>query len=305
MKNFKEWSAWAPVFEGWKPIHARYYSEGFSIESHQFKSSAQIDWAKSFHGNGLEICFNISGTGRLTSGKQNLEFLTGTEGFYRADIPKIQGFRAPNETHYFITIEITSRFLNKYVSPDIDKLFPAIQRMLKGKSSNSKIGEVRPLTMAHRLLVSALINPPVPTSALDLWYHGKALGIIAETLYISTPDKLISARQTQIIQNRVEEVKQLLSASLENPLSLDEISKKVGCSPFYLSRTFSKETGLSIPQYIRSLRMEKAAELLRSGKYNVTETAIAVGYNSLSHFSKVFCEVFGKCPCVFPLRRTP
>ena len=50
--------------------------------------------------------------------------------------------------------------------------------------------------------------------------------------------------------------------------------------------------------------MERAAELLRSGKYNVTETALAVGYSSLSHFSQSFCETMGCCPGLYP-NKTP
>jgi AraC-like DNA-binding protein len=51
---------------------------------------------------------------------------------------------------------------------------------------------------------------------------------------------------------------------------------------------------------LRKVRMERAAELLRSGKFNVTEAALEVGYNSLSHFSKAFCDTFGCCPCFYP-----
>ena len=47
---------------------------------------------------------------------------------------------------------------------------------------------------------------------------------------------------------------------------------------------------------------ERGAELLRSGKCNVTEAALAVGYASPSHFSHAFRERFGCCPGLFPLR---
>ena len=60
---------------------------------------------------------------------------------------------------------------------------------------------------------------------------------------------------------------------------------------------------MTISRYLRNLRLERAAELLRSGRSNVTEAAMAVGYSSLSHFSKAFAEMFGVCPCVFPLSR--
>ncbi|MEI8080957.1 MAG: helix-turn-helix transcriptional regulator, partial [Actinomycetes bacterium] len=70
------------------------------------------------------------------------------------------------------------------------------------------------------------------------------------------------------------------------------------------SRTFSREMGLTIPQYLRQIRMERAAELLKSGKCNVTEAALEVGYNSLSHFSHAFCETMGCCPGLYPLGLT-
>ena len=60
---------------------------------------------------------------------------------------------------------------------------------------------------------------------------------------------------------------------------------------------------MTISRYLRNLRLERAAELLRSGRSNVTEAAMAVGYSSLSHFSKAFAEMFGVCPCAFPLHR--
>ena len=59
----------------------------------------------------------------------------------------------------------------------------------------------------------------------------------------------------------------------------------------------------SQPQYLRNIRMERAAELLRTGRYNVTEAAIEVGYSSLSHFSKAFCETIGCCPVLYPVAK--
>jgi len=62
---------------------------------------------------------------------------------------------------------------------------------------------------------------------------------------------------------------------------------------------------MTIPQYLRKLRMERAAGLLRTGKYNVTEAAMEVGYSSLSHFSQAFCQVMGCCPALYPIGLKP
>ena len=100
----------------------------------------------------------------------------------------------------------------------------------------------------------------------------------------------------------MDRVVAVLRRNLAEPPTLEEIGREVGCSPFHLSRTFSRETGMTIPQYLRKLRMERAAELLKSGKCNVTEAAMEVGYSSLSHFSQAFCQTMGCCPALYPLK---
>ena len=86
------------------------------------------------------------------------------------------------------------------------------------------------------------------------------------------------------------------------PPNLEELGRRVACSHFYLSRTFTRETGLTLSQWLRRARLERAAELLRTRKCNVTEAALEVGYSSLSHFSQAFREMFGCCPGLYPLR---
>src|SRR5207237_10107350 len=108
------------------------------------------------------------------------------------------------------------------------------------------------------------------------------------------------ARTTSVARERVELTKELVARYVANPTTVEMIGQEVGCSPFYLSRIFSRGVGLTIPQYLRNLRIERAAELLRSGRYNVTEAATEVGYSSLSHFSKAFCETIGCCPVLYP-----
>ena len=60
---------------------------------------------------------------------------------------------------------------------------------------------------------------------------------------------------------------------------------------------------MTIPQFLRQARMQRAAEMLAAGTHNVTEAAFAVGYSSLGHFSKTFCEVMGCCPTLYPQAR--
>jgi AraC-like DNA-binding protein len=69
-----------------------------------------------------------------------------------------------------------------------------------------------------------------------------------------------------------------------------------------LSRLFAQATGKTISAHLRDLRLERAAELLREGRMNVTAAATEVGYSSLSHFTVAFREAFGCCPGLYPLQ---
>ena len=95
---------------------------------------------------------------------------------------------------------------------------------------------------------------------------------------------------------RVAKAKAYLKKHVDEPLDLHTLAAEVGCSPFYLSRTFSATTEMTISQYVRKLRIEAAAELIVSGQCNVSEAAVEVGYQSLSHFSKAFQQVKGCLP---------
>jgi AraC-like DNA-binding protein len=144
-----------------------------------------------------------------------------------------------------------------------------------------------------------MLQPPLHGLGAGFWFRAKILEISALIL-VEPTEELFCQRHKRLALERVERVKHALARDLENPPSLSELGREVGCSPFYLSRIFSEHTGLTISRYLRNLRLERAAELLRSGRSNVTEAALAVGYSSLSHFSKAFAEMFGLCPCVFP-----
>ena len=72
-------------------------------------------------------------------------------------------------------------------------------------------------------------------------------------------------------------------------------------STFY--RKVKALTGMSAKEYIRKLRLQRCAELLRSGNYNVTEAATMTGFNDLGHFREIFKQEFGVAPSEY-LKRT-
>lgn len=84
---------------------------------------------------------------------------------------------------------------------------------------------------------------------------------------------------------------------IEDPgFGVDQLCALAKVNRMQLHRKLKVVGGISSSELIRNIRMEKAKELLMSGKYNVSEVYFHVGYNSHSYFTKVFKDYFGVLP---------
>ena len=299
--SFAEAPAWHAIGAGWRPLFGNFHDLGFSFEGHDFTTKDDFDWAKSFHPRSIELCLNLEGTGCLRQGKQEVEIGPRSFVFYFQGDPGLSAVRKANERHRFITVEFSPAFLEQHFAAQKANLDPMVRDVLSG-SAASKIATPDRLTTLHLQLVESFQQCPVFQPAREIWFRCKALELAAHLFFRPAGGELFCTRTQRAARERVEKTRQILREKLQEPPSLEELGKQVGCSPFYLSRLFSQESGMTIQQYIRQLRMERAAELLRTGKCNVTEAAMEVGYNSLSHFSAAFHEMYGCCPGLYPLK---
>jgi AraC-like DNA-binding protein len=199
----------------------------------------------------------------------------------------------------FLTVEYSQAFLARHAAEFGGGLHRLVAGALQGKPL-SGVSEVRRMSAEFEPLVLSLRQPPVLAAARALWYEAKALELVTAFFFLEA-EELFCTRQQRLAQDRAARVVAILKRDLAEPPTLEAIAREAGCSPFHLSRIFSRQMGRTIPQFLRQLRMERAAELLRGGDYNVTEAALEVGYNSLSHFSAAFHETFGCCPGLYPM----
>lgn len=301
-----EYRTWGVVAGGWKHLYGSFTHKGLSVEWHDFTPGQELDWGASFHPDSLEVCINLQGSGRLGEGPGQAAIGPQNVAVYRAD--DLPAIRTMGEQHQFLTLEISRQYLGIFFTGREHNLAPLVRAFIRGeKAKPEQRVMVLPMILRFRKIVEELLKPPVMPVARELWFQAKFLEIAAE-LFFESPEAAGGAepfcmRQRQLSQDRVERVKALLMSNLSQPATLPELGERVGCSPFHLSRIFSQETGMTIPQFLKNARMEKAAELLRGGRFNVTETAYEVGYSSLSHFSKVFYETYGCCPGLYPNTR--
>ncbi len=300
---FSEAGAWSDVGQGWQPLFGSFRGRGYSLEWHDFYAKREIDWAASFHPGSVELCLNLAGHGFVECQKLRTDFAPNTVGFYHRRAEALTARRAAGEQHRFLTVEFSCPFLAQHLAGLEAMLHPVVRAAVENCPCERVSGSTVRLNASQQQLIATLRQPPVYAAAQPLWYQCKALEL-AVTFFLQPPpeQELFCSRQQRLAQERVEQVIFLLKQNPAAPPTLEALGKKIGCSHFYLSRIFSAQTGHTITQHLRQLRMERAAELLQAGEHNVTEAALEVGYNSLSHFSAAFHDTFGCCPGLYPLK---
>ena len=251
-----------------------------------------IDWARSFGPESVELCLNLEGTAWVSDGSQRMEFTPETAGFFGSNGKQLQAERAAGVRHRFLSVEFSLEFLRQQLESQAKALHPVVQACVAKPGGAMGVSPVTPMNNRQRDSSRSLLHPPVLEAAQRVWYAGKALEFAAEFLFAAA-DEPLCTRTRRVAQERVAKAKQLLLTNLEEPISLEELGRQVGCSHFYLSRTFTQETGMTISQWLRRARLEHAAELLRSGACNVTEASLRVGYSSLSHLTRRFTRCSG------------
>jgi AraC family transcriptional regulator of arabinose operon len=105
-----------------------------------------------------------------------------------------------------------------------------------------------------------------------------------------------------IMDARVQRIAECLSARLSQPLELNEIARQVNLSASRLQHLFKSETGMTIPQYLKLLRMQQAKVLLENNFLTTKEIAAKLGINDLSHFIRDFKKIFGLPPASYKRR---
>jgi AraC-like DNA-binding protein len=82
-------------------------------------------------------------------------------------------------------------------------------------------------------------------------------------------------------------------------LRLKEVAAAVNTSTFYFCKMFKKATGLNFTDYVSRIRIEKAKNLALNPNLRISEIAFEVGFQSLTHFNRVFKRITGMSPTAF------
>lgn len=278
--------------------------EEVSLDFFSFRVEHKIPWCEILRRDRFYISLNLAGRAVVTGDVEELFFEDKTVGFFSLT-GGLGAWRLKGDRHEFLLWGFGGKYLQHYCAGEACLLRDEVRTFLNNDKWGRRVAQGMEIHPELLQIAWSLLRPPVPITARRLWYSSKATELVSSLLYEHGPaspgiwtTKELSGRE------RARQTAAMIGTQLSEPLSLEDLAAEAGCSSFYLSRLFSQEFGLTIPKYLRRVRIERAVQLLATGRHNVTETALEVGYSSLSHFSKAFAAERGMTPRQFLQKTT-
>jgi AraC family transcriptional regulator len=110
---------------------------------------------------------------------------------------------------------------------------------------------------------------------------------------------LSDEQRLQIYCERIDGVKKYIRDPIDEPLTRDVLADVAGFSVPHFHRVFTAQLGENIASYVRRVRLERAGRKLRMGAVDITQVALAAGYDTHAAFSRAFKQQYGLSPSQF------
>lgn len=220
-----------------------------------------------------------------------------------------QDFKWSENEHQAIFIEHEAEVLAALRNSEWTKVTNLILALL---SHIARQGKIRPKILKIRVLELLTV---ISRAAIELGANSDVLldlkvkageeiepvATIQEMMdwLLSIIDKicdLLKERQQANAARAVAKAKQYIESHDYQDICLEELARQVYLSPYYLSREFTEQTGVSFTDYLKAVRIRKAQSLLMTTNRPVADVAASVGYSDPNYFSRVFKAVTGKTP---------
>lgn len=142
--------------------------------------------------------------------------------------------------------------------------------------------------------------PAVPFSPRQFNGALKLLGIFAEQLGGLGNQILVQKQSGE--PPVISRAKELISQHYSEDLSSGRVAKEVHLSRFYFCKLFKSSTGFTFTAYLSRVRIERVKELLGNPNLRVSEIAFQAGFQSLTHFNRLFAKLVGESPSEYRKR---
>ena len=239
------------------------------------KETNPADFPVHIH-NAVEICVMLEGSCRVLYENRRLSLGPGDVFFAFPNQP--HGYEENTGTVRYLLILPVKPHLEMFYKP-LTETVPENPVLRKG-------------TWEHMGLLEIL--------QLGLTDAGKASSEVMQGYFAVVVGKLLSLMKCRPndrdSENILRSILLYIHAHYREPITRREISHAIGYNESYISHVFSQFLHMSLAQYIHTLRIDDAQNLLRHTKQSVTQIASDLGFGSIRSFNRVFLQQTGMTP---------
>jgi len=197
-----------------------------------------------------------------------------------------------------INILIPKEWLGKLMGIELfDDILPAYLA-LKSRSFN-----MEPLDKVYYELMNEVMQEDHDSPLPNLYIHNR-VQLLMERFFTRIHSRVSLADVQSNIKHddiyTVLKIEKLLTGNFsDKPRSIEELSRKATMSSTKLKKIFKSVFGLPIYEYYQQKRMQRAGELLATGKYSLKQVAEKIGYSNINNFSTAFKKHMKQDPSTF------
>lgn len=190
-----------------------------------------------------------------------------------------------------VNIYFEKNFLLKYI-PRGHPISDRISADLLGSAVNNNLS----INAKMRGVIMDIVNCEFEGHLKKLYTKAKIIELLTLQLvqFEEVPGTLSMLKRTDA--DKMSLVKDIIIRNPEQSLSLSYLARAVGTNEQYLKRHFKIMFGSTVFNYILSVKMERAKQMLLEGKYKIADIARTSGYKHATHFSNAFKKYFGYSP---------
>ncbi|WP_067029884.1 AraC family transcriptional regulator [Allomuricauda sp. CP2A] len=198
---------------------------------------------------------------------------------------------SPNS--WLLSVVMTIRKFHSLFSNEADYI-----PFLSGENQEKKYYSQEVVSPAIAVVLSQLMNYNLHPSIKKLYIKGKVYELIS--LYFNKTEEA-DLEQCPFLADednvrRIKMAKEIMISRMAEPPTLAELSTEIGLSLKKLKEGFKQIYGDSVYGFLFDYKMEYARKMLETGKHNVNEVGLKVGYSTASHFITSFKKKYGTTP---------
>lgn len=245
--------------------------------------------------NNYEIIVGYEGVAHIQVGEEQFRVKPGDVLAIPEGYPH-KGYQVSNEKVSFYWMHFTGQ-VRIIDQEEQQELFMKIESTKELDNQIMVLPLYEEFSSTHRLgiLFNQLIHLQMDQHYREVSRNYLATSYLLE-LHQMTYDKWLLGRHHENADRKLRTMMEWVKANSHQAINHETVAENFNYNKNYLNRYFKKGIGLSVNQYVQSVRIEKAKELLYSSHKQIKEIGYEVGFNDEKHFLKTFKKSTGMTP---------